>query len=68
MASPQEDRSTYVTEMARELGIVLRAEDVGRIAGIFGNLARVAAQLRQAELGEDTLPAPVFQPITDQKP
>jgi hypothetical protein len=62
---PQDDRALYVAQMAKELGIVLPPEDIGRVAGILGNLARAAAQLRQADLGEDTLPAAIFQPITE---
>jgi hypothetical protein len=62
------DHTSYVEQTAQELGIVLSAADVGRVAGIMGNLARVAAQIRDAELGEDTLPAPIFQPVMMTNP
>jgi hypothetical protein len=62
MSFQPDDRTDYVMQMARELGILLRPEDVPRVAGTLAHMARAAAQLREAGLDQDTLPAPVFRP------
>ena len=36
MSSPPDDHTLYVVQMANQLGIVLRDEDVGRVAGMLG--------------------------------
>lgn len=59
---PDNDRTAYVIQMAQELGIELRPEDIPRVAGTLVHMARAAAQLRDAGLDPDTLPAPVFHP------
>jgi 1-carboxybiuret hydrolase subunit AtzG-like len=56
------DRSAYVREMANELGIVLPPEDLPKVAGVLSNLARAAGLVRDANLDESTLAAPVFRP------
>ena len=58
----ESDHSAYVLQMAQQLGIELPAADLGRVAFMFGLLARSAAQLREAGVEEETLPAALFRP------
>ena len=48
--------------MARQLGIELPEAELARVAFMFGLLARSAAQLREAGVAEETLPAALFRP------
>ena len=60
MAEP--DHGAYVAQMARQLGIELPEAELARVAFMFGLLARSAAQLREAGVAEETLPAALFRP------
>jgi hypothetical protein len=65
MSVPPNDRSAYVEQMARELGIVLPPDELAKVAAMFGNLARAASLLREAEpveLDESIIAAAVFRP------
>ena len=63
MSLPMNDRSAYVSEVAKELGIVLSPDDIAKVAAMLSNTARAAGLVRDANLDEAILAAPVFSPL-----
>jgi hypothetical protein len=57
-----DDRTEYILQMARQLGLTLPPEEIGRVKAVLANLERAAAQVRDASLSGDTVGAAVFCP------
>lgn len=62
----EDDRTQYILQMARELGLTVPPEEFPRVKAMLGVLEGAAAQLRDASLRGDTIAAAIFRP--DQAP
>jgi hypothetical protein len=58
----QNDRAEYIARMCETLDISLPPEELGRVELIFGNLQRLAEQLRDAPMDDEIVPAAVYLP------
>jgi hypothetical protein len=58
----ENDRSEYIAQMARQLGLDLPEQEVARVKMVFANLERAADLLRDTEMSDDTMAAAVFTP------
>jgi hypothetical protein len=61
------DRTEYILQTARLLGITVPEEEIGRVKGVFGALEGAAAQVLAASLRGDTVAAAVFRPEPESK-
>jgi 1-carboxybiuret hydrolase subunit AtzG-like protein len=56
------DSSEYLRQTAQRLGLTLPDAELARVKLVFGNLERLAAQLRDIPLADDAIAAAVFCP------
>jgi hypothetical protein len=62
MTMADNDSSEYLRQTAQRLGLTLPEAELARVKLVFGNLERLAAQLRDIPLADDTIAAAVFCP------
>jgi hypothetical protein len=52
----------YVEQAAQQLGLVIPDAELTRVTQVFGNLERLAGQLSDTPIADDTVAAAVFRP------